>query len=164
MNDHLPQPIPEMLQHWKQLLGLREMLKEPDAILLQRFCAEKNETAFAALMSRHGPMVKGVCRRILRSDEDIEDVLQATFLALARYAPSLRPGSGVAGWQPRHRPLPTIPPVRIRGAKAQPGNTGRAPGDHGGNLLPAKYRSPWQSGLSVEVSGNEMIHDLTLTD
>jgi RNA polymerase sigma factor (sigma-70 family) len=98
MDDRTPKPFPEMIQHWRRLLGLREMLQEPDAVLLKCFCVDRNETAFAALMSRHGPMVKGVCRRILRSDEDVDDVVQATFLALAKHAHAFRADSVVAAW------------------------------------------------------------------
>jgi RNA polymerase sigma factor (sigma-70 family) len=69
-----------------------------DAQLLTRFVAERDEGAFAALVDRHGPLVLGVCRRVLRDHHDAEDAFQATFLALARKAPSLRRREAVAGW------------------------------------------------------------------
>jgi len=54
-----------------------------DAALLQRFVASREEAAFAALVSRHGPMVLGICRRILRNPSDADDAFQSTFLLLA---------------------------------------------------------------------------------
>jgi RNA polymerase sigma factor (sigma-70 family) len=69
-----------------------------DAQLLGRFVADRDEGAFAALVLRHGPMVLGVCRRVLGHEQDAEDAFQATFLALARKAPSLRRRAAVGGW------------------------------------------------------------------
>jgi RNA polymerase sigma factor (sigma-70 family) len=70
----------------------------PDGELLRRFRETRDEGAFATLVERHGPMVLGVCRGVLRSWHDAEDAFQATFLILARKADSIqRPGS-LAGW------------------------------------------------------------------
>jgi RNA polymerase sigma-70 factor (ECF subfamily) len=49
-----------------------------------------SESAFKTLVERHGPMVLGVCRNILRRDQDAEDAFQATFLALARKASAIQ--------------------------------------------------------------------------
>lgn len=69
-----------------------------DDALLRRFAAGRDESAFTALVERHGPFVLGLCHRLLRNEQDAEDVLQATFLVLARQAGSIRNGSFVACW------------------------------------------------------------------
>ena len=58
----------------------------------------RDEGAFEALVRRHGQMVFGVCRRILRNDTDAEDAFQATFLVLVRKAASVRPRGMVSNW------------------------------------------------------------------
>jgi RNA polymerase sigma factor (sigma-70 family) len=69
-----------------------------DRQLLERFARHKDETAFAALVQRHGPMVHGVCRRVLRRAEDTEDAFQATFMVLARKAKAFAWRDSVASW------------------------------------------------------------------
>jgi RNA polymerase sigma factor (sigma-70 family) len=69
-----------------------------DRELLQRFAAQRDEAAFAALVRRHGPMVLSVCRRILHQTQDAEDAFQATFLVLFRKAGSRFWRDSVGGW------------------------------------------------------------------
>ncbi len=69
-----------------------------DAELLTRYVAHRDGAAFAALVVRHGPMVFGVCRRVLRDWHLAEDAFQAAFLVLARRAETVAPPGAVAGW------------------------------------------------------------------
>jgi RNA polymerase sigma factor (sigma-70 family) len=87
-----------VLQQLRRLAGARRPDPGPDGHLLERFTAHRDEAAFAGLVRRHGPMVLGVCRSVLRHEQDAEDAFQATFLVLARKAASIRQQGSVAGW------------------------------------------------------------------
>lgn len=87
-----------VLQQIRQTVGTPGVEELADHQLLQRFAAGQEESAFAALVRRHGPMVLGVCRRILRDAHQAEDAFQATFLVLARKAGSIRKQESVASW------------------------------------------------------------------
>jgi RNA polymerase sigma factor (sigma-70 family) len=69
-----------------------------DADLLGRFASRHDEEAFTALVQRHGPMVMGVCRRLLGNHHDAEDAFQATFLVLARKARSVGRPELLGNW------------------------------------------------------------------
>jgi RNA polymerase sigma factor (sigma-70 family) len=69
-----------------------------DVQLLDRWVSLRDEAAFEVLLWRHGPMILGVCRRVLRHREDVEDAFQATFLLLARKARAIRQGLSLVGW------------------------------------------------------------------
>jgi RNA polymerase sigma factor (sigma-70 family) len=69
-----------------------------DGELLGCFASSRDNAAFEALVRRHGPMVLGVCRRVLQHAQDAEDAFQATFLVLARKAPSVRQRELVGNW------------------------------------------------------------------
>src|SRR5262245_28000429 len=71
---------------------------ESDDQLLARFVSGRDEVAFTTLVRRHGPMVFGVCSRILRDPNDVEDAFQATFLVLVRKAGAIGRPQLLAGW------------------------------------------------------------------
>jgi RNA polymerase sigma factor (sigma-70 family) len=69
-----------------------------DGDLLERFLARREETAFAILVQRHGPMVLGVCQRVLKDPHAAEDAFQASFLVLARRSATIRKRGSLASW------------------------------------------------------------------
>src|SRR5437868_721023 len=69
-----------------------------DAQLLGRFVRRRDEAAFELLVRRHGPMVLGVCRRVLRREQDAEDAFQAALLVLARKAASISSRGSVGNY------------------------------------------------------------------
>src|SRR4051812_7694838 len=87
-----------VIRHVHRLTGDAAAADPPDRPLLERFAAGRDEDAFAALVRRHGPLVWGVCWRILRHAQDAEDCFQATFLVLARRAGAVRWHESVANW------------------------------------------------------------------
>ncbi|MHB1560872.1 MAG: sigma-70 family RNA polymerase sigma factor [Isosphaeraceae bacterium] len=70
----------------------------PDGVLLERFLSSRDEAAFEALVTRHGPMVLRVCRAALGDLNEAEDAFQATFLVLVRRAASIRSRGSIASW------------------------------------------------------------------
>jgi RNA polymerase sigma factor (sigma-70 family) len=87
------------LIHYLHRIGAAQHARElPDEELLRQFTASRDEAAFAALVRRHGPMVLGVCHRVLGDGHLAEDAFQATFLILAKQAGSIRKAAQVAGW------------------------------------------------------------------
>jgi RND family efflux transporter MFP subunit len=92
-----PEPLRQAVRSLRTL-ALEAPAGLSDAQLVARFAAQRDEAAFELLLRRHGPMVLGVCRRLLGITPDAEDAFQATFLALVRKAGSLRRGAAVGGW------------------------------------------------------------------
>jgi RNA polymerase sigma factor (sigma-70 family) len=87
-----------IIQHLRQAALAHDRAGMTDGELVEAFIARKDDETFDALLHRHGPMVMGVCFRVLRNHHDSEDAFQATFLVLARKASSVRPREQVANW------------------------------------------------------------------
>src|SRR5260370_26089868 len=92
------EPMSALLHHLHKVLNTETARQLSDDEALQRFTAQQDESAFAALMQRHGPLVLSVCRHFLRHEQDAEDAFQATFLVLARQAGTIRKERSVANW------------------------------------------------------------------
>jgi RNA polymerase sigma factor (sigma-70 family) len=91
-------PINKAIQHVREAV-LRECGVAPsDSELLERYISRRDEAAFEALVHRHGPMVLGVCRRVLGNEADSEDAFQATFLVFVRKAASIRSRNTLGNW------------------------------------------------------------------
>jgi RNA polymerase sigma factor (sigma-70 family) len=131
---------------------------EGDGLLLARFVADRDEAAFAALVRRHGPMVLGVCRRVLRHAHDAEDAFQATFLVLARKAASVLKREALGSWlygvayrtarkqrslqarrQAREKQVDEMPHPQVQPEEV---HDWRPLLDRELNRLPEKYRAP----------------------
>jgi RNA polymerase sigma factor (sigma-70 family) len=88
----------KFLTHLRNVMVLQDGRNLSDAELVRRYVQERDEAAFELLVRKHGPMVLGVCRRILRNPHDAEDAFQATWLVLVRKAATLRSPGTVGNW------------------------------------------------------------------
>src|SRR5690242_1420069 len=93
-NPHMRQVV----QHLRKAALQHEAAGLTDGVLLGRFVDNRDKTALAALVRRHGPMIWGVCRRLVHDHHDAEDAFQATFLVLVRRAASVAPREMIANW------------------------------------------------------------------
>ena len=82
----------------ERLFGHGTSVGSSEGELLERFVTGHDEAAFEALVARHGPMVLGVCRQLLRDPNDVDDAFQATFLVLVRKAGTLRQRDLLGNW------------------------------------------------------------------
>jgi RNA polymerase sigma factor (sigma-70 family) len=90
--------LDRLVRDLRHLLGPASTAEPTDRQLLERFTSGRDEDAFRALVWRHGPLVLGVCRRVLRHEQDAEDAFQATFLVLAQKAASVRWHESIGHW------------------------------------------------------------------
>lgn len=86
------------VMQWLRRLATVSGESRPDHELIGRFAQDGDEAAFTSLVQRHGPMIYGVCLRLLDQGQDAEDAFQATFLVLARKARSIRKQESVSCW------------------------------------------------------------------
>jgi RNA polymerase sigma factor (sigma-70 family) len=91
-------PMKQVLHHLRRAALLQDEVGLTDGQLLGYFLEQRDESTFAALVRRHGPMVWGICRRVLQNHHDAEDAFQATFLVLVRKAASVEPREMVGHW------------------------------------------------------------------
>jgi RNA polymerase sigma factor (sigma-70 family) len=84
-----------VVRHLRHAVGAGELT---DRQLLARFATQRDETAFATLVRRHGSLVLGVCRRVLGHEQEAEDAFQAAFLILARKAAATRWQDSIGNW------------------------------------------------------------------
>jgi RNA polymerase sigma factor (sigma-70 family) len=128
-----------------------------DRSLLERFAAKQDDAAFEMLVQRHGPMVQGVCRRVLGHAQDAEDAFQATFLVLARKAGRIRWQAEVGNWlyqvayrtalraranRKRVRERQMVKPPEAAAREEVPWDDVRLILDEELNRLPVNYRAP----------------------
>jgi RNA polymerase sigma factor (sigma-70 family) len=87
-----------LMQHLRRLVGGAAGADTPDALLLQQFTEQADEAAFGSLVARHGPLVLGVCRRVLHDEHQAEDAFQAVFMVLAKRASAIRRPEALSSW------------------------------------------------------------------
>jgi RNA polymerase sigma factor (sigma-70 family) len=88
----------DVITHLRTLIVEGDGARLTDGQLLECFVSRRDAAALEALVRRHGPMVWGVCRRVLPNYHDAEDAFQATFLVLVRKAASITSRDLVANW------------------------------------------------------------------
>ena len=90
--------LDQFLKRYRQDGSAEAAEQQTDAQLLQRFAASQDGAAFEALVQRHGPMVLGLCRRLLHNATDAEDAFQATFVVLVRKAGAIAKPELLGNW------------------------------------------------------------------
>jgi RNA polymerase sigma factor (sigma-70 family) len=148
------------LRDLRQATEISDVAAHSDGELLGAFLRRQDEAAFEALVRRHGPMVLGVCQRLLGDTNDAADVFQAVFLVFARKANSLRSPASLGAWlygvavrtslkarsarrrhRAREKQMSTMPEVETMSPEVVPEEV-LALLDEEVNALPEKYRVP----------------------
>ncbi len=91
-------PVQEVMRQIRQTAARPTFDSQTDEELLAHFLSRREEEAFALLVRRHGPMVLGLCLRLLRHRQDAEDAFQATFVMLVRKGHTIRRNGAMASW------------------------------------------------------------------
>jgi RNA polymerase sigma factor (sigma-70 family) len=86
------------LHHLRHLIGSVPEAALSDGQLLEQFLTQRDENAVEVLVRRYGPLILGVCRRVMQKDHAAEDIFQATFCVLLRKAPGLDRSKPLGGW------------------------------------------------------------------
>jgi RNA polymerase sigma factor (sigma-70 family) len=136
--------ISVILRQLRTLMATQRAGGQTDAILLEQFVSQRDELAFAALLERHGPMVLGVCRRILQEEHRAEDAFQATFLVLVRKAGSIRKQQSLASW------LHGVALRLVRKAKAEAAQAKRPDARiHSPSAVDAEAQASWRESQEI---------------
>jgi RNA polymerase sigma factor (sigma-70 family) len=147
-----------LLRYLRKITAPEDSGETTDRQLLARFILHRDEAAFADLVQRHGPMVMGVCRRVLGDWHEAEDAFQATFLVLARKGASVKKPELLANWlygvafrtALKARGIMAKRRARVHPLMELPGSPSGEKGmselgpilDEELQRLPAKYRTP----------------------
>jgi RNA polymerase sigma factor (sigma-70 family) len=91
-------PMARVVHELHRAASIQTGPEPSDADLLNAFLGRRDEIAFEMLLRRHGPLVLGVCRRLLGNEEDAADAFQAVFLILAQRARSIRSHVALGAW------------------------------------------------------------------
>jgi len=143
--------IAEVFRQLRRTALLSDGAGLTDGQLLESYITRREDAAFEALVRRHGPMVLGVCRRVLRNEQDAEDAFQATFLVLLRKASSILPRNRVGNWLYGVAYRTSLKAKAMRGKRQAKERQATRPEtdpprlellDEALNRLPDKYREP----------------------
>jgi RNA polymerase sigma factor (sigma-70 family) len=166
-----------VIRHLRQSLDRGEAGALTDPDLLGRIVAEHDPAAFEVLVWRHGAMVLGLCRRLLRHEQDAEDAFQAAFLVLLRKAAAISNRQVLGTWlykvafrvalrlraKQRQRSLRECPEVDVPAPETRPEliwRDLRPVLDEEVHALPEKYRTPfvlcYLEGLSTEEAARRL--------